>query len=327
MNPSTEKSAPAETPMPTAKSMPAKSMVNSGAQTADRFAATVIQGVAFLALATVFLILIFIFKEAYSVFSDGEKSAEVLPTLLSFNWQPVSSSPKYGIFPLLIGTLKTTIVAMLVAVPIGVLAALYSACFAPRWLRELIKPTVELLAGIPSVVLGFFALMVLATFIQRVSGSEFRLNAVVGGIAIALTAIPIIFTISEEALTSVPRSIQEASFGLGATEWETAFYITLPAAYPGIFAGVLLGLGRAFGETLIVLMATGNATISSWNFFESVRTLTATIGAEMAEVVFGDPHYNVLFLIGTFLFVFSLIINSIAEFYIKGRLLKKFSGE
>jgi phosphate transport system permease protein len=170
-------------------------------------------------------------------------------------------------------------------------------------------------------------LVTIASWVQTAFGAQSRLNAFVGGIAISLTAIPIIFTISEEALSAIPQSMKEASYGLGATNWETTFYVVLPAAYPGIFAGGLLGLGRAFGETLIVLMATGNATISSFSFFDSTRTLTATIGAEMAEVVFGDPHYNVLFLIGTFLFIFAFLINLIAEFYVKERLMKRLKGD
>ncbi len=304
-----------------------KSASQVRAEWIDRIMYAIIVAVAAVALSMIFLIFIFTFKEAKDVFFDADTRHEVLPTLFSTTWQPVSDNPKYGIIPLLIGTLKTTLIAMVIAVPIGVLAALYTSCFAPAWLRELIKPAAELLAGFPSVVIGFFALFVLAGALQALTQAEVRLNALVGGVAISLTAIPIIFTISEDALSAVPKSIQEASYGLGATRWETAFYITLPAAYPGIFAASLLGFGRAIGETLIVLMATGNAPISSWTLTDSVRTLTATIGAEMAEVVFGDSHYSVLFLISTVLFFSALILNSIAEFYIKERLMKKFSGE
>jgi len=300
--------------------------VNQTAKRLDRLAKNVIFSISLVSISIILLILIFTFKEAQDVFFDAHVREEVLPTLFGTNWQPVSDSPKYGIIPLLIGTLKTTLIAMVIAVPIGVLSALYSVMFAPKWTKEVLKPTVELVAGLPSVVIGFFALVVLSGWLQTLTGSPFRLNALVGGVAISLTAIPIIFTISEEALSAVPQSMKEASYALGATEWETAFYVVLPAAYPGIFAGVLLGLGRAFGETLIVLMATGNAAITSWSVLDSTRTLTATIGAEMAEVVFGDPHYNVLFLIGTFLFLFSMTLNLIAEFYVKAKLLKKFRG-
>ncbi|MDX2129568.1 MAG: phosphate ABC transporter permease subunit PstC [Chloroherpetonaceae bacterium] len=299
----------------------------TGAFLVDKTATGLITAVSAFAIAIIFLILFFTFREAKDVLFSEEVRNDVWPTLLGFNWQPVSDQPKYGLLPLFIGTIKTTIIAMFIALPIGILAAIYTSCFAPNNVREVVKPVVELLAGFPSVVIGFFALVTIASWVQSVFGAQSRLNAFVGGIAISLTAIPIIFTISEEALSAIPHSMKEASYGLGATSWETTFYVVLPAAYPGIFAGGLLGLGRAFGETLIVLMATGNATISSFSFFDSTRTLTATIGAEMAEVVFGDPHYNVLFLIGTFLFVFAFIINLVAEFYVKERLMKRLKGD
>ena len=255
--------------------------------------------------------------------SGGEGS---LSSLFSNQWYPVSENPRYGLIPLFVGTLKVTLIAMLFAAPLAILAALFSSAFAPAWLREWIKPAIELLAGFPSVVIGFFALMVMATFLQNVFGYETRLNSFVGGIAMALAAIPVIFTITEDALTAVPATYSEASLALGATKWQTAVFVTLPAATPGIFAAVLLGVGRVFGETMIALMATGNAALSSLNPFESVRTLAATIGAEMAEVVFGDMHYGVLFLIGSILFIFNFTLNALAEFYVKVRLVRKIQG-
>jgi phosphate transport system permease protein len=248
-------------------------------------------------------------------------------SLLGTQWMPVSDNPRYGLIPLFVGTLKITLIAMLFAAPIAILAALFSASFAPYWLREIIKPAIELLAGFPSVVIGFFALMVMASFFQDIFGYDGRLNAFVGGVAMALAAIPIIFTITEDALTAVPRTYTEASLALGATRWQTALFVTLPAATPGIFAAILLGIGRVFGETMIALMATGNAAMIGINPFESVRTLAATIGAEMAEVVFGDTHYNVLFLIGSLLFIFTFSLNALAEFYVKGKLVKRFQGK
>lgn len=250
-----------------------------------------------------------------------------IASLLGTEWQPVSDRPRYGLIPLLVGTLKITLIAILFAAPIAILAALFSAAFAPVWMRELIKPAVELLAGFPSVVIGFFALMVMATFFQDLFGYGARLNAFVGGIAMALAAIPIIFTVTEDVMTAVPGTYKEASLALGASKWQTAFFVTLPAATPGIFAAVLLGIGRIFGETMIALMATGNAVMMSANPFESVRTFAATIGAEMAEVVFGDTHYSVLFLIGALLFIFTFSLNAIAEFYVKSRLMKRFQGK
>jgi phosphate transport system permease protein len=254
------------------------------------------------------------------------KDVATFRSLTGREWMPVSDNPRYGLIPLIVGTLKITIIGILFAAPIAILAALFSAAFSPRWLRELIKPAIELLAGFPSVVIGFFALMVMATFFQNFFGYGVRLNAFVGGVAMALAAIPIIFTVTEDVMTAVPSTYKEASLALGASKWQTAFYVTLPAATPGIFAAVLLGIGRIFGETMIALMATGNAALISANPFDSVRTLSATIGAEMAEVVFGDTHYSVLFLIGALLFVFTFALNALAEFYVKGRLMRRFQG-
>ena len=199
--------------------------------------------------------------------------------------------------------------------------------FAPKKIREYIKPAVELLAGFPSVVIGFFALMILASFLQDMLGYTGRLNAFVGGMAMALAAIPVIYTLTEDALSAVPKTYTEASLGLGASLRQTAFSVILPAATPGIFAAVLLGIGRVFGETMIALMATGNAALVTLNPFDSVRTLSATIGAEMAEVVFGDTHYSVLFLIGSLLFIFTFALNALAEFYFRDRLIRRFQGK
>jgi phosphate transport system permease protein len=248
-------------------------------------------------------------------------------TFATSEWVPVSDNPRFGLIGLLIGTLKVTLIAMLIAGPLAVLAALFTSCFASKRTKEIIKPVIEMLAAFPSVVIGFFALMVLASFFQNVLGYDSRLNAFIGGIAMALAAIPIIYTISEDALSSIPKTYTEASLALGASKWQTAFFVVLPAATPGIFAALLLGVGRVFGETMIALMATGNAALVSANPFESVRTFAATIGAEMAETVFGETHYSVLFFIGSLLFIFSFALNALAEFYVKGKLIKKFQGK
>jgi phosphate transport system permease protein len=257
--------------------------------------------------------------------ADNEGIAD-LKNLLGEIWQPVSEEPKYGLLSLVTGSFKVSAVAMLFATPIAVLAAVFTAVFAPKWAKEILKPAIELLAGFPSVVIGFFALAVLASIMQKIFGFQYRLNSFVGGLALSLAVIPIVYTVAEDAIAAVPKSFTEAALALGATKWETALKVVLPAAVPGIFAAVLLGLGRAFGETMIVLMATGNAAITSFNFFEPVRTMSATIGAEMAEVVFGDTHYTVLFLIGSILFVFTFLLNAFAELFIRQRLLNKFRG-
>lgn len=261
------------------------------------------------------------------VSENNEGADKTWSTFFTTEWVPVSEHPRFGLIGLLIGTLKVTIIAMLIAGPLAILAALYTSCFASKRVKEIIKPIIEMLAAFPSVVIGFFALMVLATFFQDIFGYDSRLNAFIGGVAMALAAIPIIYTISEDALSSVPKTYTEASLALGASKWQTAFLVTLPAATPGIFAALLLGIGRVFGETMIALMATGNAALLSANPFESVRTFAATIGAEMAETVFGETHYSVLFFIGSLLFIFSFALNAVAEFYVKGKLIKKFQGK
>jgi phosphate transport system permease protein len=293
--------------------------------------------VALSGIAAVVLIFVFVAREALPLFTDPEIARETdlarmfLPQVwragreATFTWQPVGDVPKYSMVPLFAGTLKVTAVAMTVAVPVGVAAAVFSSEFAPRRLREVLKPTIELLAGIPSVVLGFFALMVMATWLQSAFGFTFRLNAVVAGLALALTVIPVIFTVSEDALTAVPRAYREASLALGATRWETAFRVVLPAAAPGVLAAVVLGFGRSIGETMIVLMASGNAALTTWSLGDSVRTLPATVAAEMGEVVFGGGHYAVLFFVGVELFLFTFLLNSLAAVSVR-RLVRRMSG-
>jgi phosphate transport system permease protein len=331
----------------------------------DWFAEKVIKAVAFLSIAIVILIFIFVFREAFPIFKMDKKqtvptellvqdsyggagdesgagktadnqvdNSNKVPTsdekpsssLLSKTWMPVSDNPRYGMWPLFLGTLKVNQIALFAA-PISILAAIYTAMFAKPRVREVIKPVIELLAGFPSVVIGFFALMVLATVFQNIFGYASRLNGFVGGIAMGLAAIPIIYTLTEDALTAVPKTFTEASLGLGASRRQTAFYVVLPAAVPGIFAAVVLGIGRIFGETMIALMATGNAAMISMNPFDSVRTLSATIGAEMAEVVFGDTHYSVLFLIGSLLFIFTFALNALAEFYFKNIVIRRYQSK
>jgi len=289
------------------------------------------------ALIVIFLIFIFIFKESIPIFTSAKVQSEASLDKMTFkqqyyegrepkwSWQPNSEVPKYSLLPLFLGTLKAAIVAMLFAVPLAVGAAIYSSEFASRRAREIIKPVIELLAGIPSVVLGFFALIVLASILQTLFGFTYRLNAINAGIALGLAVIPVIFTIAEDAMTSVPQSLREAAMALGANPWQVSFTMVLPAAMPGIAAGMVLGFGRAIGETMIVLMASGNAAIISGSFSESIRTLSATIAAELAEVVFGSAHYNVLFFIGTLLFVFTFIVNLGGEMVL-GRLKEKLQG-
>lgn len=241
-------------------------------------------------------------------------------------WQPRGEIQKFNIVPLIIGSLKLTVVALLFSIPISLAAAIYvSQLCAPR-LRETIKPGIELLASIPSVVMGFFALNVMAGFFQGLFHYQSALNALVAGIALGLAVIPVIFSIAEDALTSVPRSYVQAALALGSSRWQAAWQVVVPAALPGIFAAIVLGFGRAVGETMIVLMASGNASIMSWNILESARTITATIAAELGEAVMGGPHYRILFMIGVLLFVVTFLSNLAGEL-VMHRLKNRLEGK
>jgi len=294
-----------------------------------------IRASAVIVIVSLILIFLFVGKETLPIFFSPEVKQEVdldhlfLPQreqAEKFVWQPVSAVPKYSIVPLILGTLKTTIVSLLFALPLAVSAAIFTSEFAPSWLRELIKPAIELLAGVPSVVLGFFALIVLATWLQKIFGWTFRLNAISAGIALGLTVLPIVYTVTEDALSAVPNSYREGSLALGANAWQTAWQVVLPAALPGVFAACVLGFGRAIGETMIVLMASGNAAITSLKFTDSVRTLSATIAAELAEVVVGSAHYHTLFFIGAFLFLITFIDNLLGHWFVQ-RLRRRLHGE
>jgi len=303
----------------------------------DRLAAWIIKGCAFLAILSLILIFVFIGKEALPVLTSAEVHEEAsldrlfLPASpregspTEFTWQPVSERPKYSLIPLLVGTLKVTIISVLIAIPLAVGAALFTSEFAFGWAREVIKPVIEMLAGIPSVVVGFFCLMVLAGWLQDAFGWNFRLNAVTAGIGLSLAVIPIVYTVSEDAFSAVPQTYREGSLAMGASSWQTASRVVLPAAMPGVLAACVLGFGRAIGETMIVLMASGNAAVISLSPTDSIRTFSATIAAELGEVVVGSAHYHVLFFIGAFLFVLTFLINLAGHWWV-GRLQKKLQG-
>jgi phosphate transport system permease protein len=293
----------------------------------ERVVSWLLRACAFGAVAGLILIMLFVFKEALPLVTHAEARREAgLHALFGVpNWQPVSDEPKYALVPLLSGTLKVVLVAMLFATPIAILAAVFSSEFAPHRVREVLKPAIELLAGIPSVVLGFFGLMVMASIVQGVTGAPSRLNAFNAGLCLGLGVLPTVFTVCEDALRAVPRSYREASLALGASPWQTAWTVSLPAASAGVMAGVLLGLARATGETMIVLMASGNAAIHSANAFDSARTLSACIAAELAEVVVGSPHYSVLFLLGAILFTVTFAIN-VAAGALANRLRRRLAG-
>jgi phosphate transport system permease protein len=313
---SDEASIPVE---PAAKGGPARSLKRRS-RWVEAVAETLVKGVALTSIAAVILILIFVGKEALPVLTSAAVHKEVTPGALfapyahgGYMWQPVSDEPRYNIVPLFAGTLKVTFVALLVAVPLSVGAAIYVCEFAHRKLRDYIKPAIELLAGIPSVVVGFFALIVMATWVQRIFGTEHRLNALVAGFGLAFAVCPFIFSISEDALRAVPDSYRQASVAMGATRSQTLLRVILPAAVPGIAGAVVLGFGRAIGETMIVVLASGNAALLDGDLGHSVRTVTATIAQELGEVVVGSAHYHVLFALGALLFLSTLMVNLIGE--------------
>jgi phosphate transport system permease protein len=280
------------------------------------------------AMSLIFLIFIYVAREALPLIGGTSDGASLTgPFMRPYDWQPVSVNPRYSVIPLFVGTLKVTIIAMLFATPLALLAALYTSEFCSPRLREWIKPTIELLAGVPSVVMGFFVLIVLASWLQSVFGLEFRLNAFSAGIGLSLAIIPIIYTVAEDALTAVPRLYREASLALGASKTQTALRVVFPAALPGIGAALILGFGRAIGETMIVLMVSGNAAILSLDPTMPVRTMSATIAAELGEVVFGSGHYRVLFLLGALLFIFTSFLNWAGDRYRRRLRLKLFGAE
>jgi phosphate transport system permease protein len=274
---------------------------------------------AVLAIALIFL---FIAREAFPLFWEAgvEEELNLRDLLLPKQWpgydepvavwQPIGGTPKFNMIPLFVGSLKVTLLSMAMAVPLGVGCAIFVAIYAPNWLREVVKPAIELLAGVPSVVLGFFALMTVASFTQNLFGFTYRLNGFVAAVGLAMAITPVIFTISEDALQAVPKSLSEAAAALGARKYQIALRVTVPAAIPGITAAVILGFGRAIGETMIVLMASGNAAVVElFDFSTSVRTVTATIAAELGEVARGEPHWRVLFLLGVMLFAITFVLN------------------
>jgi len=255
------------------------------------------------------LILLFLLKEGLPAIKDVP-----LKTLFSTRWYPIEGY--FGILPLIFGTIIVTIFATLIALPFGVGTAIYISEIAPRWIKELLKPVVEILAGIPSVVLGFIGILVVVPFFRKFFNLPTGLTAFTGAVLLGLISIPTIVSVAEDALNTVPPAYRQAGLALGATRWQTIWGVTLPAAKTGVLTAVMLGIGRALGETMAVMMVTGNAPVmpTKWSvFFSPVRTMTATIASEMGEVATGSQHYQVLFLIGILLFVFSLVINIIAS--------------
>ncbi len=277
---------------------------------------------AWTSLGAVLLVVGFVLKEALPFVFEGVVDARDL--LLSRQWpgydepaavwQPVGTPPKYNLWPLIVGTLKVTSIAMLVAAPVGVAAATFSVTYLPPRVRAVLKPAVEVLAGVPTVVVGFFMLVVLSEPLHAHLGWELRLNATLAALGLAVTLVPVIYAFAEDALFATPREHWEAARALGARRYQAALYVALPAAAPGIFAGLLLALGRALGETMVILMASGNAAVV--RLFEpasSARTLTTAIAMEVGEATPGSTHWQVLFGLGTLLFAVSFAVQYYAR--------------
>ncbi len=268
-----------------------------------------IQTSGYSAIVFVALIFFFLIREGTPTFGEVE-----LSNLLSVRWYPIEDM--FGILPLITGSLVVTIGAMLIAFPLGIGTAVYISEIAPRWMREILKPLVELLGGLPSVVLGFLGILLVSPFLRVFLDLPTGLTAFTGSLLLGGIAVPTIVSVAEDALDAVPRSYREGAWALGATRWQTIWRVTLPAAKSGVLTAVMLGIGRAIGETMTVMMVTGNAPVlavklGSW--FSPVRTMTATIAAEMGEVANGSIHYHTLFFIGMVLFLISLGVNIAAS--------------
>jgi phosphate transport system permease protein len=259
----------------------------------------------FSTIGFVILIFLFLIREGAPVFFEVPVGG-----LFSTLWYPTFKL--FGTLPLILGSILVTVVAIVIALPLGVSTAVFVREVAPRWAREILKPVIEVLAGIPSVVLGFFGMAYVAPLVREVLGAPTGLTAFSGALLLAYMALPTIISVAEDALDSVPRGYRDAGLAMGATRWQTIWRVVVPAGSSGILTAVMLGMGRAIGETMAVMMVTGNAAVMPTSFaslFQPVRTMTATIAAEMGEVARGSTHYHALFGIGIILFVLTFVIN------------------
>lgn len=268
------------------------------------------------AIVFVGAIFFFVFREAAPLLLDGIDIGEIAG---STAWRPDSTiRPQFGMLALLAGTASVTALAMLLSVPAGIAAAIFVAEFCGARTREILKVVIEFLAAIPSVVWGFIGYMVLNPLIIELTGAPVGVNVLNGGVILAFMSVPIIMSMGEDALRAVPDAYREAALALGASRWQLIHRVLLPAAKNGLLAAALLGIGRAVGETMAVLMATGHSVRIPHSLFDPVRTLTATVAAELGETVAGGTHYRMLFLIGTLLMAISLCINVAADLIVRG---------
>ncbi len=253
--------------------------------------------------------MVFLFTEGLPIF----KEISVKDFLLGQYWYPTSDPPDYGIFPLIVASVLVTLLSSIISIPLGVFTALYLSESASHRLRQWVKPIVELLAALPSVVIGFFGMVIMAPFLQDMFDLPTGLNLFNAALMLAFMSIPTICSISEDAIFSVPRELKEASLALGATSWETIARVIIPASLSGICTAVILGMSRAIGETMVVLMVAGGAAMVPGSIFDPVRPMPASIAAEMAEAPVGSGHYHALFATGIVLFVFTVLFNLLAD--------------
>jgi phosphate transport system permease protein len=278
-------------------------------QLTERWMSFLFLAIATASIAVLLMITFFLFVEGIPIF----KTVSVKDFIFGEYWYPTSDPPDFGIFPLILGSVLVTLISAIVSIPLGVMTAVYLAEIASARLREIVKPVVELLAALPSVVIGFFGMVLVAPFLQEAFGIPTGLNLFNAALMLAFMSIPTICSISEDAIYSVPTSLKEASLALGATHLETIVRVALPASISGISTAVILGMSRAIGETMVVLMVAGGAAMIPTSIFDPVRPLPASIAAEMAEAPFRGDHYYALFATGIVLFMFTFVFNLIAD--------------
>ena len=266
--------------------------------------------IAFSCVFMLLLIMLFLFKEGLPFFAD----VSVWQFLFGTEWFPASQNPRYGIAPLITASLSVTLLTAIMAVPLSLSIAIYLSELAPSFVREILKPAIEVIASIPSVVIGFFGMVVVAPFLQNTFNIPSGLNLFNASLMLTFMAIPTIASISEDAISSVPISLKEASYALGANKWQTIFFIVLPASLSGIWTAIILGISRVIGETMVVLMVAGGAAIIPDSIFSPIRPLTSNIAAEMAEADVGGMHYRALFSIAIVLFIITFVFNLLADY-------------
>lgn len=274
----------------------------------ERFTEWMLAGISTLSILSMAGIVLFLLLDGLPFFKDYP----LTEFLFGLNWYPTDDPMEFGILPLIVGSLTVMALATIIAVPLGVATAIYLSEVAKPGMRRIVKPFVELLAALPSVVIGFFGMVVVAPFLQNYLGASTGLNLLNAGLMLAFMSVPIICSVAEDAIYSVPRELREASLSLGATKWETLTRVVLPAASSGIGTAIMLGMSRSIGETMVVLMVAGGAAVIPTSLFDSVRPIPASIAAEMAEAPFHSEHYYALFATGIVLIIFTLIFNATA---------------